>query len=161
METEFLLIEILGNTIQDYAWFLGAILVGFIFKKLISKYLSHLLFKVVVKKGAEVGIDKFDALLTKPIGFFIMLSIIYLGSSHIEYPSLWNLDPENEVGLKMLINKGFSLIYVYSIFWIILKVIDFIGLILIKELKRLKIKWMISLFLLLFKLQKLSHMYLP
>ena len=90
METEFLLKEILGNTIQDYAWFFGAILVGFIFKKLISKYLSHLLFKVVGKKGTEVGIDKFDALLTKPIGFCIMLSIIYLGSSHIEYPSVWN-----------------------------------------------------------------------
>ena len=43
------------------------------------------------------------------------------------------LDPENEVGLKMLINKGFSLIYVYSIFWIFLKVIDFIGLILNKR----------------------------
>ncbi|MDB4126554.1 mechanosensitive ion channel family protein [Flavobacteriales bacterium] len=133
METEFLLIEILGNTIQDYAWFLGAILVGFIFKKLISKYLSHLLFKVVGKKGAEVGIDKFDALLTKPIGLCIMLSIIYLGSSHIEYPSVWNLASENELGLKMLVNKGFSLVYVYSIFWIILKVIDFIGLILNKR----------------------------
>jgi MscS family membrane protein len=133
METEFLLTEILGNTIQDYAWFFGAILVGFIFKKLISKYLSHLLFKVVGKKGAEVGIDKFDALLTKPIGLCIMLSIIYLGSSHIEYPSVWNLASENEVGLKMLVNKGFSLVYVYSIFWIILKVIDFIGLILNKR----------------------------
>ncbi len=133
METEFLLTEILGNTIQDYAWFFGAILVGFIFKKLISKYLSHLLFKVVGKKGTEVGIDKFDALLTKPIGFCIMLSIIYLGSSHIEYPTVWNIAPESEVGLKMLINKGFSLMYVYSIFWIILKVIDFIGLILNKR----------------------------
>ena len=133
METEFLQIEFLSNTLLDYSWFIGAILVGLLFKKLISKYLSHLLFKIVGKKGAEVGIDKFDALLTKPIGFFIMLSIIYLGSSHINYPEVWNLAPENEVGLKMLINKGFSLIYVYSIFWIFLKVIDFIGLILNKR----------------------------
>jgi len=133
METEFLLTEILGNTIQDYSWFLGAVLLGFIFKRLISKYLSHLLFKVVGKKGAIVGADKFDALLTKPIGFCIMLSILYLGSSHIEYPSVWNLAKESEVGLRMLISKGFSLIYVYSIFWIILKVIDFIGLILNKR----------------------------
>ena len=133
METEFLLTEILGNTIRDYSWFLGAVLLGFIFKRLISKYLSHLLFKVVGKKGAIVGADKFDALLTKPIGFCIMLSILYLGSSHIEYPSVWNLAKENEVGLRMLISKGFSLIYVYSIFWIILKVIDFIGLILNKR----------------------------
>jgi MscS family membrane protein len=128
METEFL-----SNTLFDYSWFIGAVLLGLLFKKLISKYLSHLLFKIVGKKGAEVGVDKFDTLLTKPIGFFIMLSIIYLGSSHINYPEVWNLAPENEVGLKMLINKGFSLIYVYSIFWIFLKVIDFIGLILNKR----------------------------
>ena len=133
MEIEFLQIEFLSNTLLDYSCFIGAILVGLLFKKLISKYLSHLLFKIVGKKGVEVGIDKFDALLTKPIGLFIMLSIIFLGSSHINYPEVWNLDPENEVGLKMLINKGFSLIYVYSIFWIFLKVIDFIGLILNKR----------------------------
>ena len=133
METEFLLTEILGNTIKDYAWFFGAVLLGFIFKKLISKYLSHLLFKVLGEKGAEVGIEKFDKLLTKPIGFCIMLSVIYIGSTHIQYPAVWNLNPENEIGLKMFINKGFSLIYVYSIFWIILKVIDFIGLILNKR----------------------------
>jgi MscS family membrane protein len=133
METEFLLTEILGNTIQNYAWFFGAVLLGFIFKKLISKYLSHLLFKLLGKKGVEVGIDKFDTLLTKPIGFCIMLSIIYLGSTHIQYPTTWNLDPENEVGLRMLINKGFSLIYIYSIFIILLRLIDFIGLILLKR----------------------------
>ena len=133
METEFLLTEILGNTIQDYAWFFGAILVGFIFKKLISKYLSHLLFKLVGNKGTEVGVDKFDALLTKPIGFCIMLSVIYLGSTHIHYPAIWNLDSENELGLKMLINKGFSLIYIYSIFRIFLRLIDYIGLILLKR----------------------------
>jgi MscS family membrane protein len=133
MDTQFLMTEILGNTIQDYTWFIGAVLLGFIFKKLISKYLSHLLFKIVGTKGTEVGIDKFDALLTKPIGFFIMLSIIYLGSSHIEYPSIWNLAPENEIGLRMFINRGFSLIYIYSIFWIFLKVIDFIGLMMNKR----------------------------
>ena len=124
METEFLLTEILGNTIQDYSWFFGAVLLGFIFKKLISKYLSHLLFKVLGKKGVEVGIDKFDKLLTKPIGFCIMLSVIYLGSTHLEYPAVWNLEPYDPkktgeaLGLIKLISKGFSLIYVYAIFWI-------------------------------------------
>jgi len=133
METEFLLTEILGNTIQDYSWFFGAVLLGFIFKRLISKYLSHLLFKVLGEKGGEVGVEKFDSLLTKPIGFCIMLSVIYLGSTHIQYPAVWNLDPENKLGLKMLINKGFSLIYIYSIFRIFLRLIDYVGLILLKR----------------------------
>ncbi|MBC8266261.1 MAG: mechanosensitive ion channel family protein [Flavobacteriales bacterium] len=136
MDTQFLLTEILGNTIQDYTWFIGAVLLGFIFKKLISKYLSHLLFKIVNKKDTEVGVEKFDELLTKPIGLCIMLSIIYLGVGHIQYPPTWNLAPENEMGLRMLINKGFSLIYVYSVFWIILKLVDYVGLILYKRTEK-------------------------
>ncbi|MEC7863720.1 MAG: mechanosensitive ion channel family protein [Bacteroidota bacterium] len=129
----FLLQEFFGNTMQDYTWFIGAVLVGLTFKKLISKYLSHLLFKIIKKKDSDVGEDKFNELLTKPIGLCIMLSIIYLGSSHIQYPPEWNLAPDNEMGLKMLINKGFSLIFIYSIFWILLKMIDFVGLILLKK----------------------------
>ena len=133
MDTQFLLKEILGNTLQDYSWFFGAILLGIIFKKLISKHLSRLLFKIIGKKGAEVGVERFDELLTKPIGLCVMLSIIYMGSSHIQYPPEWNLGSENEMGLKMLISKGFSLIFIYSIFWILLKMIDFVGLILLKK----------------------------
>ena len=129
----FLLKEILGNSIQDYAWFLGAILLGLIFKKLITKYLSHWLFKIIKTKTPDIGIDKFDELLTQPIGLFIMLSIIYLGSYHIQYPPQWNLVNENEIGIKMLISKGFSLIFIYSIFWIVLRMIDFVGLILLKR----------------------------
>ena len=39
----------------------------------------------------------------------------------------------SELGLKMLINKGFSLIYIYSIFRIFLRLVDYIGLILLKR----------------------------
>ena len=59
-----------------------------------------------------------------------MLSIIYLGSTHISFPITWNLADKNELGVKMIINKSFSLIFVGSIFWILLRCIDFVGLIL-------------------------------
>ena len=115
MDTQFLLKEILGNTLQDYSWFFGAILLGVIFKKLISKYLSHLLFKIIGKKDQSVGINKFDQLLTQPIGLCVMLSIIYLGILHIQYPPSWDLVNEDEFGLRMVVNKGFALLYIYSI----------------------------------------------
>tara|TARA_B100001250_G_scaffold56707_2_gene43852 strand:- start:2745 stop:3842 length:1098 start_codon:yes stop_codon:yes gene_type:complete len=129
----FLQQELLGNNMQDYIWFFSAILLGLVFKKLISKYLSHLLFKIVRTKDTQVGVDKFNELLTKPLGSVIMLTIIYLGSSHIQFPVEWNLVSEQELGVKMLIRKGFSLIFICSIFWILLKIIDFVGLILIKR----------------------------
>lgn len=133
MNTNFLIKEFLGNTIEDYIWFFGSILLGLIFKKLVSKYLSHLLFKIIRNQDSDVGVDKFNALLIRPIGLCVMLSIIYLGSSHIQYPPEWHLANENEIGIKMLISKGFSLIFIYSICWILLSMINFIGLILLKK----------------------------
>ena len=130
---KILLEELLGNTMQDYAWFIGAILLGLIFKRIISKYFSRLLYKIINKKYSDIGIEKIDSLLTKPISLCIMLSIIYLGSSHIQYPAEWNLVDKNQIGLKMLISKGFSLLFLYSIFWILLKLIDLIGIILYKK----------------------------
>jgi hypothetical protein len=64
---EYLAIEFLGNNLQEYIFFISTILIGLIFKKLLSKYLSHLLYKIIGKKGNSVGIDKFDQLLTKPL----------------------------------------------------------------------------------------------
>ena len=50
MELDTLLKQVyFGNSLQDYAWFLGMIILGFIFKKLFSKYLSHMLFRLIGK----------------------------------------------------------------------------------------------------------------
>lgn len=133
METDFLLTELFGNTIQNYLWFFGTIIIGLIFKRLISKYLSRLLFKFVGKKNHSVGIEKFNELLTKPIGLCIMLAIIFLAANHIDYPKEWNLVADNEFGLRMFVSKGFALLYIFSGSWVLLKLIDYVGLILNKK----------------------------
>ena len=124
MDTEILLTNFLGNSIKDYIYFFVIILIGLIFKKLISKYLSNILYKVVGKKDNNVGIDKFDELLTKPIGFFIVLCFIYFGASYVSYPSFID---EN---FQSIFSKIFSLFLIYAIYKIFVKVIDYIGLIL-------------------------------
>ena len=124
MNTEILLTNFLGNSIKDYIYFFGIILIGLIFKKLISKYLSNILYKVVGKKDNNVGIDKFDELLTKPIGFFIVLCFIYFGTSYVSYP------PFIDENFQSIFSKIFSLFLIYAIYKIFVKVIDYIGLIL-------------------------------
>ena len=124
MDTEILLTNFLGNSIKDYIYFFGIILIGLIFKKLISKYLSNILYKVVGKKDNNVGIDKFDELLTKPIGFFIVLCFIYFGASYVSFP------PFIDENFQNIFSKIFSLFLIYAIYKIFVKVIDYIGLIL-------------------------------
>ncbi len=133
MDKKILQLEFLGNSLQEYMWFFIIILIGLILKKICTKYLSHLLFKIVGAKDNSLGIDKFNELLAKPLGVCIMLSVIYLGSTHINYPTEWDLVDKNEMGLKLFISKGFSLLYVFSLSWIVLRIIDYISLILHKK----------------------------
>ena len=87
----FLKSEFLENSAQNYLIFVSAIIIGLLFKGLISRYLSHSLYKVIGKKEKRVGVEKFDKLLTRPIGFFIMLTILYFGASYLEFPKSWGL----------------------------------------------------------------------
>lgn len=118
--------EYYGNKVIHYIIFISAVFVGFLFKKFISKYLSALIFKFLGKKKKIVGKEKFDDLLIRPLGFLVMLSIIYLGSNFLTSPEEW-------LSQISTLKKGFSLIYVISIFWVILRVIDYVGLILFKK----------------------------
>ncbi len=39
--------QLLSNSLKNYCWFLGFVLFGLLFKQIISKYLSHFLFRVL------------------------------------------------------------------------------------------------------------------
>ena len=129
----FLQTEYLENSVQNYLTFIVAIILGLLLKGLISRYLSHSLYKIIGEKEKRVGVEKFNELLTRPIGLFIMLSILFFGASHLEFPESWGLVNTDEFGIKMIISKTFTFIYIYSIFWILLRIVDYIGLILVKR----------------------------
>ncbi len=119
-----------GNIVEDYAWFVGLVLAGLLFKRLISRYFSHLLYRLIGKRSQGVSVEQFDSLLTRPIGFCVMLSIIFMGSAHIELPAAWELASKEEFGFRMLLSKGYALAYVISYMWIFLRLVEYFGLIL-------------------------------
>lgn len=122
-----------GNTVLDYCWLLGLIILGFIFERFLSKILSNILYKVISKYAEDISNEEFYKLLHKPLSWFIMLIIIYLSSSHIDYPAHWELAPKNEFGLKMVIDKAYKLFLYGSITWIILRISDFMVLVFQKK----------------------------
>ena len=52
----FFKIEFLENSLENYFFFTGSLLVGLIFKNLISNYLSQLLFKVLNINNEQISI---------------------------------------------------------------------------------------------------------
>ncbi|HRG51594.1 MAG TPA: mechanosensitive ion channel [Bacteroidia bacterium] len=123
----------LGNSIEAYAWFFIIALAGILFKRLLSKSLAYLGYKLIRKHASPVGYAKFNALVEKPIGIFILLITFYLAFDRLEFPNGWNLVPVERFGLRMILFSGFQIAIIFSLSWTFLRLIDFFGLILMHK----------------------------
>jgi MscS family membrane protein len=138
--SEFLSQRYLGNSVEDYCWLLGMILLGLIFKKFFSKILSNLLYKAVQKYAEGVESEKMFELLHRPLSWFVMLIIFYSSTTHIEFPAEWNLETVEKFGLRMIIERIYQLLFISSIAWVVLRFVDFVGLILLKKAEKTESK---------------------
>ena len=100
---EFLSIEFFGNTLKNYIISISIVVLGLIFKGLISSLLRKFLFKIVGDRNNKEGKSEFDNLLKKPITYFLFLLIIYLASNMLSIPDSLNLVSSDEFGLRMLV----------------------------------------------------------
>ena len=117
----------LSNSLESYSWFLGFILFGLVFKKLISKYLSNILFKVL-NRDASINLERFNELLIRPISFALFLLFIYFGALSISFPSELTISNEH-FDLEKLVRKGFSIILLFSVLRIGLRLVDYFGIV--------------------------------
>lgn len=119
----------LGNTLESYCWFAGIIIVGLIFLRLLAKLVAFSIFKVLQKYSTGVGYDKLLPLLKPPLNTFILLLTLYFAFSRLHFPGEWNLAATHQFGLRMVIYRTFQVAIVAALTWIILRLVDFFGLI--------------------------------
>jgi MscS family membrane protein len=125
-----------GNTLLDYCWLAGFVLLGFIFERFLSKILSNILFNTISKYSEGISNDKFFQLLHKPLSWLVMLIILYLASSHIEFPEEWDFASKDEFGVRMLLHRFYQLFLYGSLTWIFLRIADFFTLVLLKKAEK-------------------------
>ncbi len=135
MEAEFLSRQICGNTIENYLWFLTILIAGLVFKNLISRFISWILFQLLSKYFKSVGVKTFVELLLKPFSFTIFLIIVYIACNTLRFPDEWHLASEEEFGVRMTLNRLFQTILIGTVMWLILRMVDYIGLVLLERAK--------------------------
>ncbi|WP_316816756.1 mechanosensitive ion channel family protein [Pedobacter nyackensis] len=123
-----------GNTVKQYCIFLVVILLGLLFKKLVSRLFSRALFKIFKGFADEVNGETFVSLLLKPIESFITFCTIYIAINNLSHPldiGLWQKSKTKiEVTIGDCLDKVFLFLIILSIFWIILRIIDFMAFVL-------------------------------
>jgi MscS family membrane protein len=118
-----------GNTLADYCWALGILLLGFALKKAISTALSRLIFRLVRKESEGVPWAEFLRLLRPPFEFLISLLILFVASGTLEVPQAWGWGAGNEFGARMVFHKLFFTIVLGAITWLGIRFIKFVGLV--------------------------------
>ncbi|PWS32599.1 mechanosensitive ion channel family protein [Pedobacter paludis] len=126
-----------GNTVKAYFLFGGILLVGLIFRRLVSKLLSKLLFTLFKSFSQQSHDDTFVGLLLKPIEVFMLFTTLYLSINQLTHPLevavfhyhkiVGKVKESIPVTIGECIDRIFLFLIILSIFWIILRIIDFIS----------------------------------
>ena len=129
---DFLGQVILGNTIKSYLVVAGVILLVLILKRFISRYLAGLIYNLV--KNIFPGVDKrsFSDLVTQPLGWFLMISVTILALHKLTFPSDLDTEIYNNTTKEITHTIG-TIILIISFIWLLLRMIEFIALILEKK----------------------------
>ena len=101
-------------------------------KRFISRYLAGLLFRVVNKIWKDVDKKSFTNLLIQPLGFFLLILISIIALHKLVFPELLNIDIYN-YSVKQIIHAVATIVLVISFIWLLLRIIDFIAIILEKK----------------------------
>ena len=124
---EFLNYEFLGNSINDYVYFLSSFLVGLLLIIPVRLIISKLLFRLFGKDNSDNDNIKFNSLLKKPLQYFLTLLVLYFSVQFISLPDFLNSTEDGSLNLAKYFDRGFNFFLLATIFWTINRAIDFLG----------------------------------
>lgn len=137
-----------GNTLKTYAIITGIIIFGLLFKRIFSRVLSQLIFKLFRKFADQVNSETFIALLLKPIEFFISIFTFYVAIKQLKHPldvtffnykkTIDKIKVNEAFTIGEFVDKIFLFLILLSIFWIVLRIIDFVAHVLLVRAAKTK-----------------------
>jgi MscS family membrane protein len=133
--TIFLRTELLNNTIENYFWFVGILLFGYLFKTLVSKLLSELMFRMLKKYSQDVNKFDFRRLLITPLEF-LTFPVLYLHCFRPAELSQSRSAFDEVVYWKRILLRVYRAFLIVSVTWVTMRLVDFVGLIFMKRAEK-------------------------
>ncbi|HZI52170.1 MAG TPA: mechanosensitive ion channel domain-containing protein [Chitinophagaceae bacterium] len=119
----------LDNTLRSYLIVAIIILVVIIVKKYIAQYIAGLIFHFVKAVWKDVDKKSFISLVAKPLGFFLAIFVSLITLYKLRFPTVLDVDIYR-ITLRELLHIIASLVLIVSFIRLLLRIIDFIAIIL-------------------------------
>lgn len=127
---EFLSRVYFGNTVESYLWFAGILFGGLLFRHYISRLFSWIFFSLIKRYSGEASGKEFHDLIKKPFHWFLFLIVAYIAVSQLDFPESWAAKPGKKYSPELIVHIIYEIVLIASITWMIMRVVDFFGLIL-------------------------------
>jgi len=126
-----------NNSIENYLWFFGVILLVLVFKRFLSKRFTGLLFKLFRKiMPSMTELDSFLVLLIGPLELLIVILAVSFAFDFLQFPSA----SENAMKFKGIISVILNIAIVFIVTWVVMRIIDFLTALLSKQAEKTETK---------------------
>lgn len=129
---DFLNQDWLGNKVMTYLIVAGIILFVWILKRIISRYFAGLLYAMVHKVWKDVDKRSFTSLVIRPLGFFLAILVSVVALYRLKFPVELN-EEVYKYTVKQIIQSMGTLVLIVSFINLLIRIIDFVALILEKK----------------------------
>jgi MscS family membrane protein len=128
---------ILGNPVLRYVIVAGAILLGILFKRLISRIIAGLLYRMAKRLAPGSDKEAFVKLVIAPLETFLVIFVTVVSLDKLHFPDELNFDLY-QVTMKAIVHGLAKILLIISFFWLILRNIDFLALLISWNASRLR-----------------------
>ena len=121
----FLHYTILGNTLGQYLIAALIILVGGIFRRVLSRLLSKLLFSLTKRYAAGVSEEELHELLIQPLSTVLLLITLQIAGATLTYPHSLLAQPSQIPWHEVLLMRLLALAFIVAVAHVALRLVDF------------------------------------
>src|SRR5690242_11735781 len=122
----------MDNPVKNYFIVAGVILFVWLLKKFISRYFAGLIYSIVHKIWKDVDKRSFISLVIKPLGLFLAILVSVIALYKLNFPRELDADVYRFT-VKQAIHCLGNIILIVSFTNLLIRIIDFIALILEKR----------------------------
>jgi len=119
----------LDNSIRSYIVVGGTILLVLILKRYFSRYIAAILYRLFHRIWKNVAKQNFTDLILEPLEWFLFIMIAVFAIDKLNFPSAWEYKIYGHSIEDIVTRLGIGIIIV-SFTWFLLRIIDFIALVL-------------------------------
>jgi MscS family membrane protein len=118
-----------SNSIKSYCIVAGIILLMLIVKRFLSRYIASLLYRLVKRIWKNIEKKSFVDLLIEPLEWFLVILISVFSIDKLNFPEEWKYSVYGH-SVEEIVNKIGIGIIIISFTWLLLRMVDFIAVVL-------------------------------